>query len=93
MSKVTLKKTRSPHVGHYGPKGNRMVTPASYDIFWDGVKIGELWGYCQTRLVDGGCGHKGNAFKTALSNTGVRGTSRKKMDAEIAELATSLQAQ
>jgi hypothetical protein len=89
MSKVTLKKTGSPHVGHYGSKGKRMVTPASYDIFWDGVKVGQLWGYCQTKLLDGGCGHKGSAFNVALLNCGVRGPARKRMDAEIGELSAS----
>ncbi|EKF7416908.1 hypothetical protein O0O73_002542 [Pseudomonas aeruginosa] len=92
MSKVTLKKTGTPRVGHYGAKGRRMVTPASYDIFFDGVKVGELWGYCDTRLADGGCGHKGKAFGVSLSSPGVRGSARKNMEAEIAELATRRQA-
>lgn len=87
MSKVTLKKTGTSHVGYYGSKGKKMVTPAPYDIFLDGVKVGCIWGYCQTRLSDGGCGYKGEAFGDTLSSVGVRGVDRKHMDAEIAELA------
>lgn len=93
MSKITLKKTGAPKVGHYGAKGKRMVTPASYDIFFDGVKVGELWGYCHTRLSDGGCGHKGKAFGVTLSSAGVRGTERERMEAEIADLAARHKAQ
>lgn len=91
--KVTLKQTRGPHVGHYGSKGKRMVTPASYDISLDGVKVGELWGYCQTRLSDGACGHKGTAFGVSLENPAVRGIVRKQMEAEIVELAARHRAQ
>lgn len=93
MSQVTLKKTGTPRVGHYGAKARRMVTPASYDIFLNGVKVGELWGYCDTRLTDGGCGHKGKAFGVALSSPGIRGSARKNMESEIAELAARHQAQ
>ncbi len=93
MSKITLKKTGAPKVGHYGAKGKRMVTPASYDIFLNGEKVGELWGYSDTRLSDGGSGHKGKAFGVTLSNAGVRGAERERMEAEIADLAARHKAQ
>lgn len=89
MRKVKLKKTGSPEVGYYGSKGRKMITPASYDIYLDGVKIGELWGYSQTRISDGGSGHRGKAFGVLLSNPGVKGVARKKMEEEIANLAES----
>jgi hypothetical protein len=87
LPKVILKKTKKSHVGHYGSKGKRMVTPASYNIFFDGKLVGNIWGYCQTKLSDGGCGHKGIAFGVRLSNPSVRGNARKNMEIEIAELA------
>lgn len=84
---ITLKKTKAASTGYYGAKGKRMVTPASYDIFLDGELVGSLWGFCNTRLSDGGCGHKGKAFGVSLSNPGVRGTARVHMEAEIIKLA------
>lgn len=64
-----------------------------YPIFLDGEKVGELWGYSDTRLSDGGSGHKGKAFGVKLSNAGVRGAERERMEAEIADLAARHKAQ
>lgn len=84
---ITLKKTAPARVGHYGSKGKRMVTPASYDIFLDGVKVGDMWGYCNTRLSDGDCGQIAKVFGVKLTYAGFRGTERKHMEEEITELA------
>lgn len=50
-----------------------MVTPASYDIMVNGEKVGELWGYANTRLADGGSGHHGEAYGVRLTFPGVKG--------------------
>lgn len=87
MSRIELKQTRKPQVEDYARPYKRMVTPACYDIFLDGVKVGTLTGYSQIRLRDGVSGHRGMAFGVKLDRVGVRGITRALMEQDILELA------
>lgn len=83
--KITLKQKNKP-------ERRRMITgrtcyfPASYDIYADGNLVGELRSWTQTRIRDGGHGHKAFINGQKLENAAARGEERKRMEQEIREI-------
>jgi len=55
---VKLKKTNDAVTRYTGSDAQREYTPASYDVFVDGVKVGELRGWCWGRIQGNPSGHK-----------------------------------
>ncbi len=83
MKRITLKKTQNSRRELYLKRG-AMTTPASYDIYLDGKKVGTLTGYCETRLRDSGACYRAEAFGQKLRGpVGARGVWRKTMETEI----------
>lgn len=80
--KITLKKTSTARSQSMA-SGRRCYFPANYDIYVDGEKMGEMIGFTQTRLRDGGHGHKANIKGQRLTWAGTRGDERTRMEAEI----------
>jgi|AntRauTorckE6833_2_1112554.scaffolds.fasta_scaffold209787_1 hypothetical protein len=83
MSKITLKKTHEASTTSYGARGVRGYTPASYDIHADGTKVGAITGGCHSRLACKSGYQTATVKGTTLSNVGVRGSERQRMEDEI----------
>ena len=80
--KITLKRTSKAYSQSMA-SGRRCYFPANYDILADGEKVGTLDGWTQTRLSDGGHGHKGTVKGQRLTWAGTRGEERRRMETEI----------
>ena len=83
MTKITLKKTHEASTTSFGSRGVRGYTPASYDIHANGVKIGTIMGGCHSRLSCKSGYQTAKVQGTTLSNVGVRGSDRQRMEQEI----------
>lgn len=80
---ITLRKTVERRQTRFGPKGKLGVTPASYDIYADGKKVGSIMGGCHSRLACKSGYQKGEVMGKSLRTVGFRGEKREQMEREI----------
>lgn len=86
--KIVLKRTSKAESKRMA-SGRVCYFPSNYDIFADGEKVGSLYGFTQTKLRDGGHGHRGTVKGQKLTWASPRGEERHRMETEIKVIMAS----